>query len=357
MNVFLLRALILTSLSTVVLLFPALSAQAQQSEGLQIRPAIIEDRVDPGDVYNFSIKLTNISDLERTIYLDTQNITGLDARGVPIFAEGNEPTPHELRSWVTLPKDVYVLLPQQTVDVPFTIRVPNDASPGAHFGGIFFDSRPPQAQTTGAAVGARVGTIINLRIAGTIVEEMLLREFSTEKFIYSSPPVNFLARIDNLGNVLLRPRGGIEVTDMFGKKVATVTVNESGAAVFPASDRTYEAVWEHEGVAFGRYQAQLGIIYGEEGRKTVVRSTSFWILPLKPVLTLVATLLGSVLLLFWLVRRHIKKTLRTMGVSARAEADVYARRYNRPISRLTFVAVGIALLGIALLIILFALFA
>jgi hypothetical protein len=109
--------------------------------------------------------------------------------------------------------------------------VPADASPGSHFGGVFFESKPPQSGSTGAAIGARVGTVISLRIAGEIVEEILLREFSTERFLYDAPPVGFVTKIENRGNTLARPQGGIEITDMFGKKIAEIDVNLAGGAV------------------------------------------------------------------------------------------------------------------------------
>lgn len=319
-----------------------------------MKPATIEDKVNPGDIYRFTISVTNLAPEEKTLYLSAQDITGIDGGGVPTFAEEGEKTPYELSSWVTLPESVMVLRSGEERDVTFTVRVPADASPGSHFGGVFFESKPQQTDTTGAAVGARVGTVINLRIAGDIVEEVILREFSTDRFIYSAPPVGFMTKIENRGNTLARPQGGIEITDMFGKKVATVPVNESGAAVFPDSDREYTATWEQDGLVFGRYSALLNIVYGDEGRKTVVRPTSFWVLPLKPVLTVLGTLLGIIILSYLLVKRHIRNQLRRMGAT---DTALYAQRYNKGFSRLAFVAVGIAGLGIVLLVLLFTMFA
>jgi hypothetical protein len=95
-------------------------------------------------------------------------------------------------------------------------------------------------------------------------------------------------------------------------------------------------------------------VYGEDARKTVVRPTSFWVLPLKPVLIALGSLLGVILILYMLVKRHITRRLRQMGAS---NASIQAQRYNKGMSRLTFVAVGIAGLGIVLLGLIFAIFA
>lgn len=328
-----------------------------QTEGVQIRPAIIEDRVEPGQIYRFAIKVTNIADNERTFNLLARDISGLDDRGVPIFTEEGVATSFELSSWVKLPQDSIMLKAGQTADIPFSILVPTDATPGAHFGGVFFEVRPEQLQSTGAAVGSRVGTIINLRIAGDVTEEMRLREFSTEKFIYDAPPVNFSARVDNLGNVLLRPHGLVEITDMFGKKVGSVEVNKSAAAVFPGGSREYNVVWEQDGLVFGRYQALLSFVYGEDGRKTIVRATSFWVLPLKPTLITLGVIFGLILGLYVMVKLHINRKLRSMGVSGKTDAQLYAKRYHKPISRMTFVVLGLLIFGLVLLGGLFFMFA
>ncbi|MFZ2555692.1 MAG: DUF916 domain-containing protein [Minisyncoccia bacterium] len=333
-----------------------LGTASAQTEGIQIRPAIIEDKVDPGQIYRFTIKVTNIADNERTFNLLARDITGLDDRGVPIFSEEGVATTYELSSWVKLPQDSILLKAGQSADIPFSILVPTDATPGAHFGGVFFEVRPDQLQTTGAAVGSRVGTIINLRIAGDVTEEMRLREFSTEEFIYDAPPVTFSARVDNLGNVLLRPHGLVEITDMFGKKVGNIEVNKSAAAVFPGGDREYKVVWEQDGLVFGRYQALLSFVYGEDGRKTIVRATSFWVLPLKPTLITLGLIFGLILALYLTVKLYINRKLRSMGVSGK-DTQLYAKRYHKPISRVTFVVLGLLIFVLILLALLFFMFA
>lgn len=329
-------------------------AHAQATMGLQMRPAVIEEKVEPGEVRSFTIQVTNVADEEKTLYLSSQDIVNIDSGGVPIFAAENETTPYELSSWVVLPTSIIVLRGGETRDVTFTVRVPKDATPGSHFGGIFFEAKPQQGQETGAAVGARVGTVMNLLTAGDITEDVIVREFSTEKFIYDSPPILFGMNIENRGNVLARPHGAIEIVDMFGKKVGTVEVNATGAAVFPQGTRQYSEEWDTEGLVFGRYSATLNIVYGEEERRTVIRSTSFWVLPLKPTLIVLGSILAGILLVYMLVRSYIRRKLKEMGVQ---NTTMYPHKYKNGVSKLAFVAAGIALVGIVLLILIFALFA
>jgi hypothetical protein len=78
------------------------SAQAQ---GIEIQPAVIEGRIDPGNSYSYSVRVSNISDTEQTYYLSSQDISGLTDEGLPIFDDNTEKTPYELSSWITLSVD------------------------------------------------------------------------------------------------------------------------------------------------------------------------------------------------------------------------------------------------------------
>ncbi len=333
------------------------ATHAQISEGVEIQPAVIEDRAAPGEVYNFTVRVKNISAAEKVFYLTAQDITGLTDEGLPIFSDETEITPYELSAWVELPSEQITLGPNETKSVPFVIRVPNDASPGAHFGGVFLDARPPKQRENGAAVGLKVGSIINLRIAGEVQEEAQLREFSTGHIVYgSAASVDLNTRIANMGNVLIRPHGLIEITDMRGSKVGVVKVNDIGAGVFPATDKTFTELWEYDGVAFGRYQAVVSLVYGEDGRKTVSAATSFWVLPLKPILTVLGAIFAALLVLYVLVRSYINRKIREMG-GGRGGAELYARRNQSAVPRLLIITLALLFFAILFLVMLFLMFA
>src|SRR6185369_7615827 len=72
---------------------------AQTQEGLQIKPAIIEDNVTLGGTSAYSVTVTNVSAADQTFYLSTQDIKGLDDAGKPVFAKQGEQTGYELSSW------------------------------------------------------------------------------------------------------------------------------------------------------------------------------------------------------------------------------------------------------------------
>ncbi len=346
---------VLTTIAVSIILLTASTAFAQTPEGVQIKPAVIEDRVNPGDTYSFTLQVTNIAEVERTFFLVAQDIKLLDDRGQPVFVEPGEPTGYELSSWVKMPQESVTLGAGETRDVPFTIQVPANASPGSHFGGVFMDSRAPRLRASGAGIGVMVGSVISLRIAGDVTEDARLREFSTQALVYNEANVEFTALVENLGNVLIRPQGFLEITDMWGSKVGQVRVNESGAAIFPFAERSYITQWEDDGFAFGRYQVVLSLTYGDDARKTVAGTLSFWVLPLKPILTVLGALIGGVLLMYLFVRVYIQRKLKEMGV--RSGGEYYARKYQRTTSRASIVMIAIFMFALIFLAILFMMFA
>lgn len=352
------RALLLGSLLTVFSLFSFQFAAAQSGEGIQVKPAVIEDNVAPGQLYTFSYTFTNLSQSDKTFFLGARDIKGLDANGQPIFALPGEATGYELSSWIQVPTEPVTLAAGQSITEKFTAHVPTEVSPGAHFGGIFISDQPIKPTTSGSGVGLSVGGIMSLTVAGAITEGANLQEFSTSKVVYSKPEVTFNAKIQNSGNILVRPHGIIIVTDMFGHQVGSINVNDSAAPVFPASSRIYATKWTPDGFGFGRYQAIGSFSYGETDKKTISGTTEFWILPWKPIALFLGSIFGVVLFFYVTIRLYIRRKLRDMGIAGnRADMNFYAQRYQRSGSRLIVVTLVIFLFCVIFLSALFFIFA
>jgi hypothetical protein len=333
-------------------------ALAQSSEGLQIKPAIIEDNVTLGGFQQYSITVHNIATEDKTFFLTTEDIKGLDDQGLPVFAQPGEQTGYELSSWIALPQGAVTLKAGDTKTISFSVRVPNQASPGAHFGAIMLTNKPTAPGTSGSGIGYSVANIISLTIAGDVREEAQLREFSTDKIIYGTPSVNFISKIENLGNALVRPHGIITITDMFGRQVGSQEVNASAAPVFPGSTRKYAVTWDAKGFAFGRYEAVAAFSYGDTEKKTISGTTSFWVLPLKPIAIVLGVLLALILGMYFAIRMYIRRKLQDMGISSdSSDANYYARKYQRSGSRMIVVTLIVFVVCVLFLAVIFLAFA
>ncbi len=145
---------------------------------------------------------------------------------------------------------------------------------------------------------------------------------------------------------------------MFGRDAGSVEVNASVAPVFPGSSRKYTATWNDTSFAFGRYQAVVGFSYGDVEAKSISGTTSFWILPIKPIAIVLGVLLALILGMYAVIRIYIRRKLRDMGISAESrDADFYARKYQRSGSRMIVVTLVVFLVCILFLAVLFLAFA
>ncbi len=341
------------------LLFFALTtfSFAQGETGISIKPALVEETADPGEQLIFDISVTNLSEFEQTYYLSVRDIVGAGDNGAPIFAdESLELTGFEISQWVTLGAEEILVAPGADKIVTVTINVPTDATPGSHFGGVFTSLVPPKMRESGAAVGYDVGNIISIRIAGDVLEQGTIRSFSTGNYIYGNLNVDFNARVENSGNTLIRPFGPLEVYNMFGQRVDTLTFNESQAGVFPKQTREFTINWTGEGQGFGRYKANLSLIYGPQGQQQTMSNTvTFWVLPINIILPAGGVLAVLLLIVYISVKMYVRSQLRMVAGASRRIAS--ARRQGPGASAFLLVFISMLTVTALFLILLLVLFA
>lgn len=333
-------------------------AFAQAGAGVEIKPSMIDEGADPGQVLRQDITLTNISNAEQTYYLISRDISGVTDSNTPIFADpGAEITGFELSSWLEYRTEPITLAPGASEMITITVNVPQDATPGSHFGGVFISVEPPKLREVGAGIGYEVGVIVSIRISGDAIESARIREFSSDRLIYGSPIVNFVTRVENPGNVLIRPVGPLEINNMFGRRVGVLTVNDSLGGVFPGATRAFNSKWEGEGLGFGRYQAIVGLLYGSPGSQTTVSATvSFWVLPLKVILPVLGIISLVILVTYLGIKLYVRRALDELATSGGRRVAVRARR-DQGISRLMMVALSLLIVTSLFLIGLLVLFA
>lgn len=306
--------------------FPMM-AEAQGQAGIGIQPAVYEEQLDPGVTDTFSLSITNRENQERELFVTPRNISGVSSGGRPIFTEDDqELTGYELASWLEFSEPSVVIPAGGTRAIEVTLKVPEDAPPGSHFGGINVTAEAPRLRESGAGIAYGVTNIVTVRVSGETDERAIIRSLSTDKYFYGATDVTFTATIENQGNVLIRPVGPLEIFNMFGQKVATETVNESLAGVFPRTNRSFEFSWFEENPGLGKYQAMLSLVYGGEGAsRTMTTTVSFWILPLNIILPAAGALAVLLLLTYVGARLYVRRAISYHGAGRRLKTP---RRQN-----------------------------
>ncbi|MDO8516250.1 MAG: hypothetical protein Q7S28_03305 [bacterium] len=344
--------------SALSLVFAFTPVFAQDVSRVRVAPAILQQRVSPGAKLSETLKVTNLEAVSRDFAVFASDIKGLTETGEPIFSETNVEN-YGVSSWITLGAKNVTVPAGETREVPFTIIVPESAGPGGHYGGVFVSYTPEKQALTGSGIGFQVGMLIDLRIAGNAIEEANIIEFSTDKSLYQGPAVNFTSRVANEGNVLLRPRGPIDIVNMFGKKVATVVMNDSNAAIFPGQERSFAASWSDSGLAIGRYDAVMSLGFGEDVKKTISSATSFWIIPVLPIALVLFGVIFFITLFTWSLKRYIRKKVEKLSGSqkiAQSDEEKFLYQAKLPFSRLMFVTVLTLIFTLVFLVALFMFF-
>lgn len=331
---------------------------AQGDAGIGIKPANIAEKMEPGEVRQFTVLVSNISGQDQNFYLNKRDISGVRDGGVPIFADkGIETGGLAMSDWIQLQSDRLEVPAGAERPVSFLLSVPENASPCDHFGGIFVSVEPPEMEKSGAAIGYQVANIISIRVAGECVEKAQIRQFSTDNYLYGSSNVEFNLKFENSGNTLLRPTGPMVITNMFGKEVANLTFNSEQAGVFPGVTREFVFNWKGEGTGFGRYEAMVSPSFGEEGfKQTAFATATFWVLPMNIILPAVGILAVLLLIAYITINVYVKRKLAYYGATAGTRKLVRRRSSsgNTPLLLILIVMISVTALFLLILLALFA---
>ena len=295
------RRLVLISsifLTLGLVLSPLAASAADDKVGLAVSPPTFDLAANPGDTLKNSIRVDNLTDQVLEVTVDKQNFVASGEDGQADLTE--DTTPYSLATWIR-PAVTQLSIPAKSSrTVAFTVAVPNNAEPGGHFGSLIFRSQSrPLAGTTGVSVSQQIGALLFLRVAGNLKDQASVVSFNSDKSFYEYPPIDFLARIKNEGNVHFKPEATITVTNMFGQKVATLPVD--GRTVLPGSIRkmTLASPWKPK-FLFGNYRSTLSVVYGDK-KQILTATTSFWVIPYKLVGIILLVLL---VVLIFIIRRR-----------------------------------------------------
>ena len=305
---------------TLLVLSPMNGIIAQEEElapgsgqGLEISPPLIELEADPGDRVVTEISVRNITDIDVIASGDVRDFLARGETGEPrILLDTEEESPFPLAEYVESVPDL-TIEPTEQETAEIVINVPEDASPGGHFGVVRFSGQPadPSGESSAVALSASIGTLVLLNVSGDVeesmsIEEMFVSQEGEQGGFFETGPFEFVTRLSNEGNVYLQPSGELEITNIFGQEVASIPFNEDESNVLPQSIRRFDQSFDDKSFWFGRYTATADLQYGASG-EIVQDSTDFWVIPYK--------LVGIVLVMLLAVGYFGRKALQAYNKS------------------------------------------
>jgi len=303
-----------------LVVFASLFLFASQALALTLSPARLEISGNPGQTLSADLILINTEAQPQTYYSSYAAFEAEGETGAPKFVEG---ATDGLSTWMSAPSSV-TLQGLETKKVQLVIRIPKDADPGGNFAAIFWSTQQPAgAGGSQVSIGAKLGTLVLLRVNGDVKEGGALLSYGTadNQSFFTSLPVSFTYRFQNSGNDRVKPAGTISINNILGIGAATINANDKDGNVLPQSIRKFTALWskqqtdpsapavtgywnnvvnEWHNFAFGRYSAHLDVTYGTANTR-VTGTAVFWVIPWHLLLLI---LLG-LLIVYFIFRAEI----------------------------------------------------
>jgi hypothetical protein len=291
-------------------------AQSPSGQAFSISPPLLQLKADPGQTVTAELTLTNISASTLQVNAEVNDFGAKDELGDPniLFNDSNS-TPYAIHNWVQLPQS-FTIASKASKKVDFPIVVPKNAEPGGHYGVLRFTGGAPGGGASQVSLSASIGTLVLLQVSGNVTESASVVQMysattknDTMSSFFQNGPVNFVTRIKDTGNTHLAPTGTIDVTNMLGRKTASLDFNgnpkdakNQPKIVLPASIRRFENTLNKKWL-FGRYTATLHATYGDKNTP-ITTKTTFWVIPYKLVAIVLVVLILIILLLRWMIKRY-----------------------------------------------------
>lgn len=267
-------------------------------QALEVSPPSQEVSIDPGKTITIKAKIRNRSNDTLPMTVRVEDFTAKGDEGQVALTSDS---PYSVVSWTKVTPQKFSLGAGEEQEVSATITAPKDAA-GGHFGSFVFSVTPEDGTQNAAKVFQEIASLFLIRVSGPVNEKLTITKFESPQFSEFGPvPMQFSFR--NSGNVYVKTFGLVNVTDMFGNKVADIVV--PGTNVFPQADRIVKAQLNKQ-FLFGNYNATAIMYYGAQN-ESLTATTSFFVFPVR-----IAAIVFVVLLLLFLMRKRLGKAFKAL---------------------------------------------
>lgn len=256
------RAFLAVLAAVVLLVAPAAAAAAPSVDGIGARAVDADGKPidsayfvavrNAGSKFVGHVAVTNSGKQFARLYVDPVDAV-TSTRGGTVFAARDAPK-KEVGNWITPSKRLLRLDPGDEKIVSFEVRVPEDARPGDHVGGITI--QPLRTDTTGGQFTIkqvlRVAIATQIRVRGATKEQLDPKVLRLEAVRGSEIPALYVTLANN-GDLLCRP-------------TLTATLRRDGGAVsterrevdtiLARTSIDYPLYWPR-GLQEGEYEAQV----------------------------------------------------------------------------------------------------
>lgn len=249
--------------------------------------------LDPGQLFGDTVGISNLGSRPVTYALYATD--AFNTRETADFALlREEETPVDVGSWIDLGVSQVTVDPGTRVDVPFSVDVPDDATPGDHAGAIVAQEIPDASiDEDGVAVDVRlrIGARVYVRVGGALSPSLTVEQFQID---YDTPlnpfgtaPVTVDYTVTNTGNTRITADATLVIEGALGREAGEAAPRRL-PELLPGSSIQISETVERVRPLF-RLDANLRLEAPIDGVE-VERSVSTWAIPWILVIVVVALL-------------------------------------------------------------------
>lgn len=290
---------------------------------MTLSPVFLNISLNPGQQADASFKLTNNNPIQEEVKLSLLKFKA--------NATGNHPVPidvakdDQINTLVTFPQSNFKLAPNETKNVSFTFKSPQNAELGYYFAIMITRQKEREADKREAVIAGAPSLPVLVEVRSPYAKKAAeLVDFKTKQAWFEYTPVEFETTIKNTGNIHLVPFGDIFIDQGNNKEIGTALVNEPQGNILPQTQRTYYSFWNDGFITrnpkmkdgqfvidkngdiiyetkvdwskinklrIGKYSATAIMVYSDGTRDIPLEAkTSFWIIPWKIIIGLMIVL-------------------------------------------------------------------
>ncbi|WP_433083568.1 WxL protein peptidoglycan domain-containing protein [Dactylosporangium sp. CA-052675] len=180
----------------------------------------------PGTVIHDYVAVTNFSAAPVTFQIYATD--ALNGNNGVLQLQPAAEKPKDIGSWVTMQKTSVTLKPNERAIEPFTLTIPQTATPGDHTGGVLASIGVEENSANGPVkVDRRLGVPLYLRVSGPLSPGIAIESVSAAYHGTANPfgggSTDVTLTVHNTGNVRLNLSPEVAVKGLYWVKVAGVT--------------------------------------------------------------------------------------------------------------------------------------
>jgi hypothetical protein len=262
----------------------ALSPTGDDPDQPSTRPALTIDAA-PGATVNDSVSLWNYGNTQLTFSIYPTDAFN-NADGAFDVLAGSE-QPKDVGTWISLPYANVTVPGGKKLDIPISLTVPANASPGDHSGAILISSAVPGTSADGKPItlDRRTGTRVYIRVAGPLEPHLTVTKAHSTYHGSLDPRKGSLSVtwvVRNVGNVRLGAEQQLEVENVLGRKVHSADAKPI-VELLPGNEVTFTQSFD-DVPATVRVKASIKVTPSAAGEgagdvATTSRTAGTWALP------------------------------------------------------------------------------